>query len=257
MNSIYIQAFKNIPKTYLFALPIVLINVLPTFKESTSMTINIVTLLGLMTLFVLGQFYKHYLITKSTNKTIKIKNSFKYFKNKFSNWIRTIIRAILKISKWILPIIISFAIFLLIITLSFDPGWSNYFFQEPFITRVFYTLLLINIYFGYKTITQILKLYFSVIISIDQAHSPQENIKMSEQITHLKLKTLLKAIVAIVLVGILSINISFIADLSFLETASTIEKLLKWQTYFFIAMINIANTYSINLIGLVYKQFKK
>lgn len=249
MNSIYIQALKNIPKTYLLALPIVLINVLPTFKESTSMTINIVTLLGLMTLFVLGEFYKHYLITKSTKKTIKIKNSFKYFKNKFSNWIRTIIRAILKIAKWILPTYILLAI---------SSNMLIVFNQLSIIAiAIAITLLLTAFYCGYQTIKQILKLYFSAIISIDQTHGPQENIKMSEQITHKKFKTLLKAIVAMALVSILSINISFVTDMSFLETASTIEKLLKWQTYFFIAAINIANTYSINLIGLVYKQLKK
>ena len=206
----------------------------------------------LVSLFILGVFsgyYQNFLSIRSIKKTLNVNSIKKDFKLKFKRWILTSLLVLWKIIKWLIPVLISFAV-------------SAELFNDDYhiITNLFgFGLLFLGSYLLYRLAIVIIEVSMTGLIAIEKKKTTKEILNQSKEITTNKKMFLVKigliTSAITVLVSMLSFYVIFtstlgIKELSEINSANFIGIII------YILIDNICTTLSVNVHGQTYKSIK-
>ena len=243
------KSFQKIPQLYLYVIPLTLMKFVPYEFEGDMNNIRYLILVFLLVLGVFSGYYQNFLSIRSIKTKLDLKSIKKDFKLKFKRWILTSLLVLWKIIKWLIPVLISFAV-------------AGELFNHDYhiITNLFgFGLLFLGTYLLYKLAIVIIEVSMAGLIAIEKKKPTKEILNQSKEITTNKKMFLVKigliTTAITMLVSMLSFYLIFTSTLGIKEI-SEINSANFIAIIIYILIDNICTTLSVNVHGQAYKSIK-
>jgi len=243
------KSFQKIPQLYLYIIPLTLMKFVPYEFNSDMQTSSYLVLTTIIVLGFLSSYYQNFLSIRSIKKNLNITSIKKDFRLKFKRWVLTSLLVLWKIIKWLIPLLISFAV-------------AGELFHEDYhiITNLIgFGLLILGSYLIYKLAIVVIEVSMAGLIAIEKKKPTKEILNESKKITSNKKMFLVKigiiTTAITTLVSMLSFYLIFTSTLGIKELTE-VNSTNIIGIIIYILIDNIFTTLSVNVHGQAYKSIK-